>query len=166
MALVKIEHSSNDAVNEVLDLAADLALVHLENMNIVLTVKAGKGTRLAGAAKYRRATDEYEIVISRYFIEECGHDFILDTILHEIAHIIAGIGTGHSALWKTVARSLGAKPNAHHSVSLERSKKWRVYCPDCGNEGFFARKPKLRRSCPCHGNQFDPNNVMVLEQLY
>lgn len=37
---------------------------------------------------------------------------ILDTILHEIAHAIVGIGNGHNRVWKEKAISLGASPYA------------------------------------------------------
>ena len=35
-----------------------------------------------------------------------------DTILHEIAHAIAGVEAGHGPAWKAVAQRLGATPRA------------------------------------------------------
>ena len=35
-----------------------------------------------------------------------------DTILHEIAHAIAGANAGHGPVWKAVAKRIGAAPRA------------------------------------------------------
>ena len=37
---------------------------------------------------------------------------IRDTVLHEIAHAIAGREAGHGPLWKVTARRIGATPRA------------------------------------------------------
>ena len=37
---------------------------------------------------------------------------VTDTILHEIAHAIAGANAGHGPVWKAVARRVGATPKA------------------------------------------------------
>ena len=37
---------------------------------------------------------------------------VTDTILHEIAHALAGANAGHGPVWKAVARRLGATPRA------------------------------------------------------
>ena len=37
---------------------------------------------------------------------------IRDTVLHEIAHVIAGREAGHRPLWKVTAQRIGATPRA------------------------------------------------------
>ena len=37
---------------------------------------------------------------------------VTDTILHEIAHALAGAGAGHGSAWKATARRLGATPKS------------------------------------------------------
>ena len=37
---------------------------------------------------------------------------VIDTVLHEIAHAIAGVTAGHGPAWKAVARQIGATPTA------------------------------------------------------
>lgn len=44
---------------------------------------------------------------------------VIDTILHEVAHALAGPGAGHGPLWKRYARIVGADPTATKAVSTE-----------------------------------------------
>ena len=52
------------------------------------------------------------IRISRTHALEGSEEQIRDTVLHEIAHAIAGYEAGHGPLWKTTARRIGATPRA------------------------------------------------------
>lgn len=48
-------------------------------------------------------------------LTECNPESeVRDTILHEIAHALTP-GQGHNAVWKTMARRIGAKPNATYT---------------------------------------------------
>ena len=52
------------------------------------------------------------IRISRTHALEGSKEQIRDTVLHEIAHAIAGREAGHGPLWKVTARRIGATPRA------------------------------------------------------
>ncbi len=52
------------------------------------------------------------IRISRRHVLDGSAAQIQDTVLHEIAHAIAGPAAGHGPLWKAVARRIGATPRA------------------------------------------------------
>lgn len=52
------------------------------------------------------------IRISRAHALQGSEDQIRDTVLHEIAHAIAGPEAGHGPLWKATARRIGATPRA------------------------------------------------------
>ena len=52
------------------------------------------------------------IRISRTHALEGSEEQIRDTVLHEIAHAIAGYEAGHGPLWKATARRIGATPRA------------------------------------------------------
>ena len=52
------------------------------------------------------------IWISRTHALEGSEEQIRDTVLHEIAHAIAGHEAGHGPLWKATARRIGATPRA------------------------------------------------------
>ena len=59
-----------------------------------------------GVCRYR----EKRILLSRGHAVNGAQDQVTDTILHEIAHALAGPGAGHGPIWKTIARQLGATP--------------------------------------------------------
>lgn len=69
------------------------------------------------------------ITLSRHYVEMNDTGEILDTILHEIAHTLAGAGEGHGPKWRATARKIGATPNrcADDSVSMPEAP-WRVVC--------------------------------------
>ena len=62
------------------------------------------------------------IVLSRVHAMEGAPADVTDTILHEIAHALAGPGVGHGPAWKAIARRLGATPasRAHESDESRR----------------------------------------------
>ncbi len=68
-----------------------------------------------GEARTRLGTCHFRhhvIRISRTHALEGSEEQIRDTVLHEIAHAIAGYGAGHGPLWKATARRIGATPRA------------------------------------------------------
>lgn len=90
--------------------------------------------------------DRKRITLSKFTIEHVSSDDdIIDTILHEIAHAIVGIGHGHDRVWKAKAREIGAIPNRCGSRKIkDRSKinyKWTGTCPN----GHKVYRHKLSR---------------------
>jgi predicted SprT family Zn-dependent metalloprotease len=62
------------------------------------------------------------------------HDFE-DTVLHEIAHILAGPEAGHGRLWKRIAREIGCSAQRCHKLKVRPKRevsKVFVYCNKCG----------------------------------
>ena len=72
------------------------------------TLAFGEATKRLGACHFRH----HVIWISRTHALEGSEEQILDTVLHEIAHAIAGHEAGHGPLWKATARRIGATPRA------------------------------------------------------
>lgn len=67
----------------------------------------------------RACFNKQEIQFSRYFMERISWEEAVDTALHEIAHVIAGIEEGHGIKWQRIASRLGARPNATVSTGIE-----------------------------------------------
>lgn len=72
-------------------------------------------------------------------------DMYLDTIPHEVAHIVSRFiygrkeGSGHGPIWKSVARKLGCNANRTHSMPLTKSRNRKravreLYVSDTGAE--------------------------------
>lgn len=67
-------------------------------------------TRGMGSCRYKGGV-AFEITLSfKTFQHDANRPELRDTILHEIAHAIAGIKAGHGPVWRAVARKIGAKP--------------------------------------------------------
>lgn len=116
------------------------------------TFKFDSAKQRFGCCSYRKKT----ISMSRQLTELNDETQVKDTLLHEIAHAIAGPTAYHGPMWKRVAREIGC--NAERCYDGETVKQppcpWVGLCPK-GHEYRRHRQPKGRHSCPqCSGNRF------------
>lgn len=81
---------------------------------------AGQAIR-KGARHYIRLNEQ--LLCDEY------RDQLVDTIRHEIAHLVTyfdpRLGKGHNAGWKRVAAALGAKPERCHDLPLKKARRSR-----------------------------------------
>ena len=75
---------------------------------------------------------------------------IVDTVYHELAHIIAvnlygEAGANHGKLWQSVARKLGCTARRCSSVKIDTAKMNYKYTVSCPNECFESGISKLGR---------------------
>ncbi len=103
--------------------------------------------RQLGVCKYRTK----RIEIAEYYARNSPPEMVLDTLMHEIAHAIAGPAAKHGPAWKAVAVRLGAVP-----LSFKRSSQvvvkpgdWRAICPACGKTFDLYRRPKSLTGYRC-----------------
>lgn len=76
--------------------------------------------------------------------EECR-----DTVLHEIAHAIAGKEAGHGPVWKKACLLVGAKPVRCYNADTVRQpdpRYWAV-CPRCEHRVGYFKRPATIRAC-------------------
>jgi predicted SprT family Zn-dependent metalloprotease len=74
---------------------------------------------------------------------------IRETILHEIAHALAGPLAGHGPVWRAVCLRIGAKPQRccdADSVSLPQGK-YSATCGGCNKTFHKHRKVKRQYHC-------------------
>jgi predicted SprT family Zn-dependent metalloprotease len=94
-----------------------------------------RAVRRAGCCHFstRRITISFPI-----FSIEVNREHVLDTILHEVAHALAGHRAGHGPDWKAVALQLGARPERCHQLEVPRrvlgtcaceGRHWRAWAP-------------------------------------
>jgi predicted SprT family Zn-dependent metalloprotease len=91
------------------------------------------------------------IELSAYYIERNPIQDIRDTILHEIAHALAGPMAGHGVSWMAKCRQIGAKPERcknGNDVSMPLGK-WQARCSGCGALHHRHRKPRLMMGWHC-----------------
>ena len=100
---------------------------------------AGTGRRL-GACKYRLR----RIEIAEYYARNSPPETVLDTLLHELAHALAGPAAKHGPAWKAVALRLGATPRACESShqAVVKPGDWQASCPSCGKTFHLYRRPR------------------------
>jgi predicted SprT family Zn-dependent metalloprotease len=106
-----------------------------------------KTKRRLGACKYPTK----QIEISEYYARHSPAETVLDTLLHEIAHAIAGPGAGHGPAWKAIARRLGATPRSCESsnTAVVEPGDWQATCPSCEQTVHYYRRPKSLRGYRC-----------------
>ena len=84
------------------------------------------------------------IAISKVFAVFATDAEFKNTVLHEIAHAIAGIDAGHGPEWKRIALEIGCdakrfhRANGEHQSFLNQGMK-RVKCP-CGKIDFLRHQ--------------------------
>ena len=96
--------------------------------------------RQLGVCKYRSK----RIEISEYYALNSPAQSVLDTLLHEIAHAIAGPAARHGPAWKAVAIRLGAMPRACDSSgqAVVEPGDWQATCPACKKIFPMYRRPR------------------------
>ncbi len=93
------------------------------------------GRRQLGSAHVRRLRKGRQIKtirLSRHLVQLNSEAEVRDTILHEIAHAIAGIEHGHDATWKAVCVRIGATPQrlAGEDVQIV-PPRYTIVCRQC-----------------------------------
>ena len=98
--------------------------------------------RALGLCRYR----ERRIELSRYFVRGNEEGIVRETILHEIAHALAGEKAGHGVKWKAMCLRVGCKAErcdkgeAGGGAVMPRGR-WRGSCAGCGKEYWRHRRP-------------------------
>jgi predicted SprT family Zn-dependent metalloprotease len=94
--------------------------------------------RALGLCRYH----ERRIELSMYFVRDNGLDSIRDTILHEIAHALAGQRAGHGPRWKAACIKLGCKPDrCDKGDAVMPRGRWVARCPRCTKEYWRHKRP-------------------------
>lgn len=108
------------------------------------SAKVGSAKKQLGSCNYRTKT----ICISLPLANITGEEGLDDTILHEVAHALAGSQAGHGPLWKAVCREIGANPNRTaklNPVQLAETYKWESRCAICESHGDGRKRRKHHR---------------------
>ena len=84
---------------------------------------------------------------------------VRDTILHEIAHALAGPRHGHDAVWRATARRIGSSGQRCMSSDAPRVEgDWVGTCP-AGHRVTRHRRPERPSSCPTCSSTFSVDHV-------
>lgn len=95
--------------------------------------------RTFGLCDYQAKT----LYLSIPLVELNHENAVRDTLLHEIAHALAGHRAGHGPRWREVARRIGATPKrCFDSASVNTpAAPYKLVCPSCS-----AAHPRWRKT--------------------
>lgn len=101
-------------------------------------------------AKRRAGQCDYthrRITVSKYLAARFDDDENHQTLLHEVAHAIAGPAAGHGREWKRIAHDLGYVGGVtHHGETAVELAPWVGRCPS-GHLAYRHRRPTRSASC-------------------
>lgn len=107
--------------------------------------------RRAGACDYVKR----RITVSRYLSARYDDDTNRQTLLHEVAHALAGAEAGHGPRWKRVAVSLGYTGGVtHRGETANELAPWVGVCPN-GHVAYRHRRATRATSCARCSPRFD-----------
>ena len=106
-----------------------------------------KTKRRQGVCKFH----DRRIEIAEYYALHNSPEKVLDTLLHEIAHALAGPKARHGQAWKTIAKRLGATPQACDTCSdtIVMPGDWQATCVVCNKTYHKYKRPKLLNGYRC-----------------
>lgn len=103
------------------------------------------GRRQLGVCRY----DRQRIELSVHLVDGNSESAVRETLLHEIAHALAGPRAGHGPKWKAMCMRVGAKPQRLDHEATMPQGRWRAKCPACGEAYHRHRRPTARRTYHC-----------------
>jgi len=113
--------------------------------------------RRAGLCDYTRK----RISVSQYLAARHDDDANHQTLLHEVAHALAGPQAGHGPAWKTIARELGyVGGTTHRGETATELAPWVGVCP-AGHVAYRHRRPNRPTSCVRCAPRFDTRFVFT-----
>ena len=101
--------------------------------------------RALGLCRYSKK----QIELSLHYIQRNDQAAIRDTILHEIAHAIAGPAAGHGPKWVSACIKIGAKPERLDTTANMPKGNYTAQCPSCQHLHHRYRKPLADRKYFC-----------------
>jgi predicted SprT family Zn-dependent metalloprotease len=103
--------------------------------------------RRLGACHYRKKS----IAIGAYYARHNPEPAVMDTLLHEIAHALAGPEAGHGPAWQAVAVRIGATPRACDTSpeTVVQPGDWQTTCPACNRTHHRYKRPRALSGYRC-----------------
>lgn len=143
---------------------SDLALVRTQaevlirrHLDEEWTFAFDNAKRRAGLCDYTRR----RISVSRYLAARFTDGENTQTVLHEIAHALAGPRAGHGPQWRRTAAQIGYVGGAtHHGETATELAPWVGTCP-AGHIAYRHRRSNRPTSCARCAPRFDERFLLM-----
>lgn len=112
------------------------------------TFRFNNAKRSLGLCRYA----DRRIELSRHFVLGASRQAVRETLLHEIAHALAGSTAGHGPRWKAICLQIGARPErlaSEADAAHLPQGRWRADCPKCGHSYRRFRSPTRNATYWC-----------------
>lgn len=101
--------------------------------------------------------DRKVIAFSVYYLES-DPEQVTDTLLHEVAHALAGAKAGHGAVWKMQALAIGCdatRTSTAYRTTSTAKYNYFMECPTCKRRWYRHRMRRRNHgsTCPDDGTQ-------------
>jgi len=87
------------------------------------------------------------IQLSKYFVVNNDSQRVRLTILHEIAHVLAGVENGHNKIWQSKCIEIGGNGRRITPTNKTQQYKYRYICDTC--KFVFHRYRKMSSTMAC-----------------
>lgn len=94
-------------------------------------IRITNAKRQCGSVHWKRDKTVKYMSLSSNHISLNDEREVRETILHEIAHMIAGSKAGHGRIWKLVALRIGANPSATSKEAVTPPGRYKCICQEC-----------------------------------
>ncbi|MCL2515776.1 MAG: SprT-like domain-containing protein [Microbacteriaceae bacterium] len=119
------------------------ALIRLHLDPAVWSFAFDNAKKRAGLCDYGKK----RITVSRYLAARWDDDEVHQTLLHEVAHAMAGAGAGHGPVWRSTAAAIGyVGDRTHTGETAVELAPWVGTCPN-GHLHYRHRRPTRALSC-------------------
>lgn len=147
--------------------AEELANLHINNHGLDKDgwrFEFDYAKRRFGQCNYtkKRITLSYHLVVLN------NEEAVEQTILHEVAHAIAGYAAAHGPTWKRIAREIGYKGGTTYSEDIVNPGRigqapWYLVCDACGKQIPRYKRSTREFSCAkCSRGRFNRNYLLRL----
>lgn len=119
--------------------------------------KFDSGKKRFGLCSFSKKT----ISISKSLTLLNDENEVINTILHEVAHALAGYGVGHSDKWRITAKSIGCDGERCYDSALviQEPRPYKGVCPGCNRTVLKYRRKRI--SCGKCDKKYNPSFLFV-----